>query len=183
MRFAFFAFALAGLGLSVTAFARAQAIKDEPLGKYFFFAGVNARVDAIQTNTKKDSNPVLKSAADIAEDKGYIVVKVTMQNPSASMDRGVPGNLFGFELQDETQISETGADAFYSGQSLTDPAIDTLHPKQTVQFTYVFGGWSGSAITKMFMKKNSGGDENSVGVQYARFQIPPNYVQTLAASP
>jgi hypothetical protein len=49
-----------------------------------------------------------------------------------------------------------------------------------MQFTYVFGAWNGSAITKMFMKKNSGGTENDAGVTYARFQIPANYVQAIS---
>jgi len=179
MRLALFSFAFAALTLSMMPKAGAQALKDEPLGKYFFYSGLNVRIDAIQTNTKKDSNPVLKGAQDIADDKGYIVVKETMQNPSSSEDRGVPGNLFGFELQDGTQMDETAADAFYAGDSLIDPP-GSLHPKQTMQFTYVFGAWNGSAITKMFMKKNSGGTENDAGVTYARFQIPANYVQAIS---
>lgn len=178
MRLLLFSFALAGMALSLTSGASAQALVDKPLGKYFFYAGMNVRIDAIQTNTKKDNNTVLKGAQDIADDKGYIVIRVSMQNPSASDDRAVPGNVFGFELQDGTQMDEAGADAWYAGQGLVDPP-GSLHPKQTVELTYVFGGWNGSPITKMFMKKNSGGDENSAGAQYVRFQIPANYVQAL----
>lgn len=58
---------------------------------------------------------------------------------------------------------------------------------QTVQFTYVVLAWSGSPITKMFLKDTncgpSGQPAYGEGAQYVRIQIKPNNVTTLDATP
>ncbi len=85
-------------------------------------------------------------------------------------------------VADGSQIDETGPDGYFLVPSLTDPP-DTLHPKQHIQIVYVKTNWSWQDITKMFLKKNSGGSENDTGFAYARFQIPKGYVKQLDPVP
>jgi hypothetical protein len=172
-----------GLLLAVPHGARAasaavDALTDQQLNTYINFAGLRTRIDKIETVKSADGRPVLAKSNGTADGTGYIMVTVTFQNPSASQEVGVPGNDIGFELADGSQIDEAGADGFFLVPSLTDPP-GTLHPKQHIQVVYVKTNWNGQDITKMFLKKNSGGSENDAGYTYARFQIPKGYVTQL----
>lgn len=158
----------------------ADKIVDGSLGKYFLYAGMNVRIDAIQTVTVKNNNPALKDMDETNDGPGYIVIRMSMQNPSRE-DRSVPGSVFGWELQDGSTRDNGSADQEYIGTSLVSPP-GSLHPKQTAQFSYVFGHWNGSPITKLFMKLNSGDSDNDTGAQYVRFQIRPDDLTALPGS-
>jgi hypothetical protein len=171
------------LGPAIPALAAGNAnLTDQPLNTYVNFAGVRTRIDSIETVKSADGRPILEKAGGTAEGTGYIMVTVTFQNPSASQTIDIPGNEFGFELFDGTQMDENLANGFFLLPSLKD-VPDTLHPKQHIQAVYVITGWSGQDITKMFMRKNSGGFENDAGFLYARFQIPKGYVKALDPVP
>jgi hypothetical protein len=181
-----FALSAAGL-LAIPSQTRAaspaiDALTDQPLNKYINFAGLRTRIDKIETVKSPDGRPILQKAGGTADGTGYIMVTVTLQNPSASDTIGIPGNLLGFELADGTQIDEIGPDGYFILPSLNDPP-DSLHPKQHIQIVYVKTNWNGQDITKMFLKKNSGGGENDTGYTYARFQIPKGYVTQLDPVP
>lgn len=175
------ALALFACGHSPTRAAGNPNITDLPLNKYVNFAGVLTRIDKIETVAQGDGRPILQKAGG-PDERGYIIVTVTMQNPSSKDDLSVPGNMLGFELADGSQIDETGADAFVLVPSLNDPP-DTLHPKQHIQVAYLLKNWNGSPITKMFLRKNSGNEYNDAGYLYGRFQIPQGYVKALDPVP
>ncbi len=155
-----------------------EAMTDQQLNTYINFAGLRTRIDKIETVKSPDGRPILQKAGGTPDGTGYIMVTVSLQNPSATDLIGIPGNLLGFELADGTQIDEVGPDGFYILPSLND-SPDSLHPKQHIQVVYVKTNWNGQDITKMFLKVNSGGSENDTGYKYARFQIPKGYVTQL----
>ncbi|MDP9110726.1 MAG: hypothetical protein M3M96_03725 [Candidatus Eremiobacteraeota bacterium] len=177
-----FVVSLAALpGISSGAPVRAaDKIVDRPLGKYFLFGGMNVRIDAIQTVAAKNTNPALKDMDETNDGPGYIVIRMAVQNPSGE-DRGIPGNVFGWELKDGSLRDNASADNEYVGTSLVAPP-GSLHPKQTVQYSYVFGHWNGSPITKLFLKVNSGNSDNDTGAQYVRFQVRPDDLTVLPAN-
>lgn len=150
---------------------------DKPLGVYFLYAGVNARIDSIEVSKTRTNNPALKDLEDDSNAPGAVVIHVTVQNPTSNQDITIPGSTWGWELQDGTQRDMGSADHEYAGASLTD-IPDSLHPKQTVHLTYVFA-WNGSQITKLFLKRNSGTELNGTGAQYVRFQIKPDDLKPL----
>jgi hypothetical protein len=147
-------------------------VTDERVGQFFCFAGVNLRVDSVQTVAKVDSSPLLTKNINTQPDPdlGYIVVKVTMQNRSASSAQTYPGNWLGFDLADGSKIDLGLINAEYVGPNLNDPPNE-LAPGQTLQATYVVVNWNRSPITTMYIKRNVGNGENDPGVQYARFNI------------
>ena len=169
------------LTVSYAARAASPAIEkltDQPLNTYINFAGIRTRIDKIETVKSSDGRPILAKSNGTAEGTGYIMVTVTLQNPSASQDLDIPGNNLGFELFDGSQMDEALSDGYFLVPSLSDPP-ETLHSKQHIQVVYVRTGWNGQDITKMFLKKNSGGSGNDTGYTYARFQIPKGYVTQL----
>lgn len=173
------------LAVSYSARAASPAIDkltDQPLNAYINFAGIRTRIDKIETVKSSDGRPILAKSNGTAEGTGYIMVTVSLQNPSASQDLAIPGNNLGFELLDGSQMDEAGSDGYFLVPSLSDPP-DILHAKQHIQVVYVRTGWNGQDITKMFLKKNSGGSENDAGYTYARFQIPKGYVTQLNPAP
>jgi hypothetical protein len=179
-------FVLILCSLIAVAVARADsAMVSKPVGHYFLYGGLNVRVDSIQTLVKQDKNPVLQSVNGANDpDKGYVIVHLSIQNPSSADDRPVQGNRLSFELQDGTQMDFTDPAAVYVGTSFAAPP-NSLHPKQTMQFTYVILNWPHSPITKMFMKCVSCDDEapGNLGAQYVLFAIEPGYVTELAPMP
>lgn len=150
---------------------------DKPLGVYFLYAGVNARIDSIEASKTRTNNPALKDMEDDADAPGAVVIHMTVQNPTSNQDISIPGSNWGWELEDGTQRDMGAADHEYAGKSLVD-IPDSLHPKQTLQLTYVFD-WNGSALTKLFLKRNSGTESNGTGAQYVRFQIKPGDIKPL----
>ena len=173
------------LAFSYSARAASPAIDkltDQPLNTYINFAGIRTRIDKIETVKSADGRPILAKSNGTAEGTGYIMVTVSLQNPSAGQDLAIPGNNLGFELVDGSQMDETGSDGYFLVPSLSDPP-EMLHAKQHIQVVYVRTGWNGQDITKMFLKKNSGGGENDAGYTYARFQIPKGYVTQLDPAP
>jgi hypothetical protein len=154
-----------------------DAMVDKPLGKYFLYGGVNARIDSIEVSKTKVDNPALKDAEDDSTNPGFVVIRMTVQNPTSNKDIAIPGSSWGWELADGTQRDMGAADHQYAGKSLVD-VPDALHPKQTVQLTYVLA-WNGSSITKLFLKVSSGTEDNGTGAQYVRFQIKPTDLQPL----
>jgi hypothetical protein len=176
-------FFIAALTLTLVLPAVAQAddkMVDKQLGKTFLFGGVNVRIDSIETASSKIDNPALKDMGDNNDAPGFVVIRVTMQNPTSGQDRVVPGINWGWEAADGTQRDMNGADQTYSGKSLV-AVPDELHPKQTVQLTYVIGAYNNSALTKLFMKRNSGNEYSDTGAQYVRFDIKPADVKQLGA--
>lgn len=157
-------------------------LTDKPLNQYVNFAGMRTRIDKIETVANGDGRPILQKAGGTNDGTGYIVVTVSMQNPSDSKSITIPGANFGFELADGTQIDEAGASGYFILPSLNEPP-DALHPKQHVTLAYVITNWNGQPITKMFVKNNSGTDDNNTGYRYLRFQIPKDYVQVLSPVP
>lgn len=176
----FFVVALA-LSLVLPLAARADdTMVDKPLGKTFLFAGVNVRIDSIEIANSKVDNPALKDMDTNNDAPGYVVIRVTMQNPTSGQDRSVPGITWGWEASDGTQRDMGGADQQYAGKSLIE-VPGTLHPKQTIQLTYVIGAYNNSPLTKLFMKRNSGDENSDTGSQYVRFQLKPSDVKQLGA--
>jgi hypothetical protein len=154
-----------------------DAMVDKPLGVYFLYAGVNARIDSIEVSKTRTNNPALKDMEDDSNAQGAVVIQMTVQNPSSNKDIAIPGSAWGWELADGSQRDMGGADHEYAGKSLVD-IPDSLHPKQTLQLTYVFA-WNGSPITKLFLKRGSGTEDNVAGAQYVRFQIKPSDIKQL----
>jgi hypothetical protein len=112
--------------------ARADsAMVTEPVGQYFLYGGPNVRVDSIQTLAQQDDNPVLKSINGVNDsDKGFLIVHLSIQNPSSSDDRDVQGSDFSFEPQDGTQMNSTGPAAVYVGTSLAPHRIRCIQSKR-----------------------------------------------------
>src|ERR1700736_4986845 len=141
-----FAIALCSLGIAFVPTMAADAIKDEQVGKYFLFAGLNTRVDRIETVAKPDGNPVLQNIGDWgayehSDTQGYLLVHMTSQNPSSSEDRGVnAGNCayyIGYELADGSQRNtDRGPDRVLMGKNNIEVQDGLqLHPKETKEFT------------------------------------------------
>ncbi len=153
-------------------------IKDATLQTTYRFSGADLRVDKVETVVKGDSRPIaVKSGINERED-GYIMVTLSMQNPSASEDLCVPGPVLGFELKDGSQIDETNPPFAYVSPSLGE-VPGNLHPKQRINLVYLFDRWSGQIPTKMFLKNNGGCEGNNRGLGYLRFQLPPSAVTAL----
>ena len=175
--------ALTGGALALPQIAHAAGIKkltDVPLGKYFAFAGINVRVDKIETVERADGRKLIdKISGGFDHDKGYIMVTVTVQNPSDSDSIDMPSTAIGFELADGTQIEEASPAGTFLASSFNDAPV-SLHPKQHVQVVYALTEWNGQAPTKMFFHTNGGTELNDAGYQYVRFQLPKDYVKTLA---
>lgn len=156
-----------------------MTIADAHVAQQLRFAGLDVRVDKIESVSKGDKRPASVKTSIADETTGYIMVTVSMQNPSAAEPRSVPGILLGFELADGSQIDETGA----AGEYIVPNFVDTprqLHPKQRIDLMYVVSAWSGSAPTKMFFKLNGADDSNQSGLGYLRFQLAPGAVTNLA---
>ena len=81
-------------------------IVGEAIGQFFCFAGLNLRVDSVQTVDKADNSPLLTRNLTTQQDPdlGYIVVKVTMQNRSNSQSQTYPGNWLGFDFADGSKM-------------------------------------------------------------------------------
>ncbi|MDP9024093.1 MAG: hypothetical protein M3N13_01795 [Candidatus Eremiobacteraeota bacterium] len=162
--------------------ARAEmnmAVADAQLAHQVRLGGLDWRVDKIESVAKGDARAAAVKTQIDQESTGYLMLSVSMQNPSASDSRSVPGLRFGFELTDGSQIDEGGASGEYIVPSFA--AIPgQLHPKQRINVMYVISGWSGSAPTKMFVKVNSADDSNQSGRGYLRFQLAPGSVAILA---
>lgn len=162
--------------------ARAEmnmAVADAQLTQQIRFAGLDWRVDKIESVAKGDARPASVKTQIDQESTGYFMITVSMQNPSATESRSVPGLLFGFELADGSQIDEGGPAGQYIVPSFAE-IPGSLHAKQRVNVTYVISSWSGSAPTKMFVKVNSADDSNQSGRGYLRFQLAPGSVAILA---
>jgi len=157
-------------------------LTDKPLNTYFNFAGMRTRVDKIETVAQPDGRAILQKAGGPNGTNGYIIVTVDMQNPSGDKAIGIPGVNLGFELADGSQIDEEAPNGAFIAPSLNDPP-DTLHPKQHVQLVYVITNWNGQPITKMFLKCNSGTEDNNAGFRYVRFQVPKSFVTPLQPVP
>src|SRR5579884_829140 len=130
-------------------------LTDKPLNTYVNFAGIETRIDKIETVASADGRPILQKAGGTNSGTGYIIVTVSMQNPSASNSIAIPGVSLGFELADGSQIDEAAPAGSYLVPSLSD-LPDTLHPKQHVTVSYVVTNWNGQVLTKMFLKCSSG---------------------------
>jgi hypothetical protein len=151
-----------------------------PLGKYFPFAGMNVRVDKVETVEHGDGRKILdRISGGFDRAKGYILITLSVQNPSDSDDIDMPSTQVGFELADGTQIDEAGPAGSFIAASLKD-APNSLHPKQHVQIVYALTEWNGEAPTKMFFHVNGGTAGNDAGYQYVRLQFPKDYVKALA---
>jgi hypothetical protein len=173
---------LTGGALALPRMAAAAGIKkltDVPLNKYFPFAGMNVRVDKIETVAHADGRKILESVSGgFDHDKGYIMVTVTFQNPSDSESIDMPSTWIGFELADGSQIEEASpAGPFLTARYTVAP--NSLHPKQHAQVVYVITDWNGQAPTKMFLFVNGGTAANDTGYQHVRLQLPKDYVQVL----
>lgn len=171
--------ALVGLTFSSVPAVAAGMVDKHLDGKYFLFSGVNVRINSITTVAKVDpSSPLLKDINTQGSDLGYVAIQMNVQNPSSGDDISIPSLLFGFELADGSQKDEEAPGACYIGTSLASfpPSLTvTLHPKQNMVITCVSTNWNGTALTKMFLKSNGGG--NDKGALYVRFQIPKDYVK------
>lgn len=151
-----------------------------PVGKYFPFAGMNVRVDSVETVERGDSRKIVeKIPGGFDHNKGYIMVTATVQNPSDSNSIDFPSLWIGFELEDGTQIEEASPAGTFLATSLRD-APSSLHPKQHVAVVFALVEWDGSAPTKMFFRENGGTEGNDAGYQYVRFQFPKDYVKVRA---
>ncbi len=175
--------ALAGAAFALPQPADAAGIKKlttMQLGKYFPFAGMNVRVDKIETVAHADGRKLVdKIPGGFDHDKGYIMVTVTVQNPSDSDAIDMPQSEIGFELADGSQIEEGSPAGTFLASSYNDAPV-TLHPKQHVQVVYALTEWSGQPLTKMFLHSGGGTELNDAGYLYVRFQLPQDYVKALA---
>jgi hypothetical protein len=150
-------------------------VVDEPLGRFFCFAGLNLRLDSIQTIDKADGSALLTKNVNtgVDPDLGYVIVKVTMQNRSHSRSQNFPVNLLGFDLADGTKIDVDNVNASYAGANLDDTP-DSLQPGESLQITYVVVNWNNrSPIRTLYMKRNVGDAQNDPGIQYVRFAVKP----------
>lgn len=154
-------------------------MKDAALQTTYRFAGIDLRVDKIETVPKGDARTIAVKSSIDKQDDGYIMVTVSMQNPSSSAELCIPGPFLGFELKDGSQIDENAPPFEYLSPSLAD-VPSKLHPKQRIEMVYVFDRWSGQPLTKMFFERNSGCEENNAGLGYLRFQLSPTDVTALA---
>ena len=176
-----FFFAALSLTLVLPLAARADdKMIDKTPGTTFLFGGVNVRIDAIETASSKIDNPALKDEQENTDSPGFVVIRVTMQNPTSGQDRVVPGINWGWEAADGTQRDMGAADQEYSGASLVQLPGE-LHPKQTIHATYVIGAYNNSPLTKLFMKRNSGNEYSDTGAQYVRFVLKPADLKQLGA--
>jgi hypothetical protein len=185
---------------SLVAFVPAKAgdaMKDEQVGKYFLFAGLNTRIDSIETVAKADGNPIISNIGDWgayahSDTQGYLLVHMTSQNPSSSEDRGVSaGNCtyyIGYELEDGSQRNtDRGPDRVVMGKNNIEVQDGLqLHPKETKEFTSVLLAWDGSPVTKLFMKVNdgcTGYPAYGVGAQYVRIPIHDKDIKSIPVTP
>jgi hypothetical protein len=175
--------ALTGGALVLPQSVHAEGIKKlttVPLGKYFPFAGMNVRVDKVETVEHADGRKIVdKISGGFDRGKGYILVTLSVQNPGDSDDIDMPSTWVGFELADGTQIEEASPAGAFIASSLNDPP-NSLHPKQHVQLVFALTDWNGEAPTKMFLFKNGGTGGNDAGYQHVRLLFPKDYVKVLA---
>lgn len=157
--------------------ARADAPVDRPLGKTFTFEhGISIRINSIQTAARADGTPLsqklLNGINTVPSDKGYIVIRFTLQDtlPASAGNENLPQLAFGFEFADGSQMDERPADAGWNGASYS-PVPQSLYSKQHLELTYVMGSWNGQPITKLFIHDGGNG--------WARFQIPAGYVTAI----
>lgn len=157
-----------------------NALTTQTLNKYFDFAGLRYRVDKIETVSTADARPIyVKAVGNSNPGKGYILVTMSIQNPSDTDDTDVTSNWLGFELGDGSQIDEGSPTGMYLASSLNDPP-GSLHPKQHIQIVYIVTDWNGQPLTKMFMRNNGGTELNEPGYHHVRFMVPKGYVSELA---
>jgi hypothetical protein len=192
-----FAFIVCSLLLALAPAKAGDAMKDEQVGKYFLFAGLNTRIDRIETVAKVDGNPVLSNIGDWgayahSDTQGYLLIHMTSQNPSSSEDRGVnAGNCayyIGWELADGSErTTDRGADRILMGKNNIEVQDGLqLHPKETKEFTSVLLAWDGSPVTKLFLKVNdgcTGYPAYGQGAQYVRIPIHDKDIQSIPVTP
>ena len=147
------------------------------LNTYFLYAGLNTRIDSIEVSKTHVDSPALKDMGENGDEPGFVVIHMTVQNPSGSEDRSIPGNVWGWETADGAQRDMSAADHEYAGASYVDEP-SSLHPKQTIKLAYVFS-WNGQPLTKLFLKRNSGDGSNDSGAQYVRFELKPDDLKPL----
>lgn len=163
--------------------AEDSTMHDRSLDQWFVFAGLRTKI-SIQSVAQADGNKILADVNTQDPAKGYLILTMEYQNPTNSTDVSIPGINFSFELSDGSTLDAPASGVFgpYAGDG-AKPAADTLHPKEHVKVRYVIVDWDGTAITKMFMERNSGDDSNSAGDQKDRFQIKKGDISTLAPVP
>jgi hypothetical protein len=185
-RTSFIAFIAAILTIASPAVLLAEdsTMHDRGLNQWFVFAGLRAKIDSIQSVAQADGNKILADANTQDPAKGYLIITMEYQNPTNSTDVSIPGIDFSFELSDGSTLDAPASGLYgpYVGSG-TKVAADTLHPKEHFTVRYVIVDWDGTAITKMFMSRNSGDDSNSTGDQKDRFQIKKGDIGTLAPVP
>jgi hypothetical protein len=161
-----------------------STMHDRSLDQWFVFAGLRTRIDSIQSVAQADGNKILADVNTQDPAKGYLILTLEYQNPTNSTDVSVPGINFSFELSDGSTLDAPASTVYgpYVGDG-TKQVADTIHPKEHVTVRYVIVDWDGTAITKMFMERNSGDDSNSAGDQKDRFAIKKGDVGTLAPVP
>jgi len=164
--------------------AEDATMHDRGLDQWFVFAGLRTKIDSIQSVAQADGNKILGDVNTQDPSKGYLILTIEYQNPTNSTDVSVPGINFSFELSDGSTLDGSASSIYgpYVGDG-TKTAADTLHPKEHVKVRYVIVDCDGTAVTKMFMERNSGDDSNSSGDQKDRFQIGKGDVTTLAPVP
>lgn len=147
-------------------------IVNETIGQFFCFAGLNLRVDSVQTVDKADNSPLLTKDLQTTQDPnlGYIVVKITMQNRSESKTQSYPGNWLGFDLAGGSKLDLGVVSGEYVGAGLSQPPAQ-LAPGQSLEVTYVVANWDRTPIRTMYLYRNVGNRDNDPGVQYARFSV------------
>ena len=164
--------------------AEDATMHDRGLDQWFVFAGLRTKIDSIQSVAQADGNKILGDVNTQDPSKGYLILTIEYQNPTNSTDVSVPGINFSFELSDGSTLDGSASSIYgpYVGDG-TKTAADTLHPKEHVKVRYVIVDWDGTAITKMFMERNSGDDSNASGDQKDRLQIGKSDVTPLAPVP
>lgn len=192
-----FVLALCGLSGALVPARAGDTMKDEEVGKYFLFAGLNTRIDSIETVAKADGNPILANIGDWgayahSDTQGYLLLHMTSQNPSSSEDRGVnAGNCayyIGYELADGSERNtDRGPDRVVMGKNNVEVQDGLqLHPKETKEFTSVLLAWDGSPVTKLFIKVNdgcTGYPAYGLGAQYVRILIHEKDVKSIPVTP
>jgi len=169
---------------SSVSLAEDATMHDRALNQWFVFSGLRTRIDSIQSVAQADGNKILADVNTQDPSKGYLILTLEYQNPTNSTDVSVPGINFSFELSDGSTLDANASSIYgpYVGDG-TKTAADTLHPKEHVKIRYVVVDWDGTAITKMFMERNSGDDSNSSGDQKDRFLIGKGDVTPLVPVP
>lgn len=150
----------------------------KPITSSLVFTGYVLKIVSIQTVATIDGRPMLAKMNDCGTP--YVMVVVSLQNNSASDELNTPALTFNFELADGSNLTGPQGDGAFLYPSLgTVP--QTFHPKDHKTVIYLSCGWSGQAITKLFLTNN--GSSGNTGYANVRFLIPPGYVKAVAPVP